>query len=151
MKRWDRDDRSLKFITDPSHLTAIETVQPYNRCTWSNALARINNSDKHRLIQVTVSMHVVSIRAVDSKSPSIAHTRSIRRAIRPDGIEVEMDLGTSIQICLPVKQISGVIYAAPVVDTLHEIKTEVANLLEAFKPAFQVTEANLAPPPESGT
>jgi hypothetical protein len=125
---WGREKKALlKAGIDPCHIATIESLQPYNGCKWTNALARVSNSDKHRVIQVHTGVYIASLRI--GKGTVVAgdfRVTSVRRAKMPDGSEVDVNLTTSVDVGLPVRITPTFREAGPAIDTLHEIKTEVA-------------------------
>ncbi len=131
--------RTFLKEVNPSHVAAIERLQPYNGCRWTKVLADICNPDKHRQISATNYGGFVTIDRPGFTLPQthVPQIRSIRRALRFDGIEVDVQLITSIAVQIPLEKTLGLPAAFSAEGTLQELKAEVARLLEAFKPEFK--------------
>jgi hypothetical protein len=123
------------------HVAAIDGLQPYRGCTWSQILRDISNPDQHRKLAATGQTHIVEI-VRDNRPPWVAHNvRAKRRAKRPDGVEVEVELVASVEILVPIIPInnrtaSGPI-GFPIEETVEELISKVRDVLEAFKPEFK--------------
>lgn len=74
-----RKGKELRGLT-PSHVSAIEALQPYRGAHWTKVLRDISNPDKHRVLNVTLSKQTSSI--VAGTNPTIGHRR-----IPPDAIQ----------------------------------------------------------------
>jgi hypothetical protein len=127
---------------NPVHIAAIERLQPYNGCYWTKLIAEISNPDKHRQITATGTPKMLTLnsggprKTVNRPKPTLSY---VCRAERPDGREVEVEIVSTVFIMLPIEQNPAwsSIYSAE--NALHEAKTEVANLLKAFEPEFQIS------------
>jgi hypothetical protein len=95
------------------HTTAIELLQPYNGVDWTKRLQSISNPDKHRHLVVAQPTGTVDF----TTSPDPAN---------PAGVEVQLYIDPFIAFD------DGL----PVIDTLEEIKAQVANVLAHFKLEF---------------
>jgi len=125
-----------------AHITAIETLQPYRGCHWTAILKDLSNPDKHRSLVPTQADRELTIHVVDRDHLDDFRDMSgaIRRAVTSDGTEVyvKVALTTAIQLT----------DGTPVIETLEEIKSEVARVLQTFKPDFErIGGAHGAPPP----
>ncbi len=143
-----REKRSLKGV-NPSHIAEIKKLQPYNGCQWTKTLALISNPDKHMHLTPTCGSHVFSVMNLDDPSFSnVFHPNQISTICRtkaPDtGLEMEVKLVSSYNLSVPFERRLG----HSVTDTLQEIKTEVLNLLEAFKPEFHIGDGHSTRQPE---
>jgi hypothetical protein len=116
-----------------AHVAAIEALQPYRGNQWAIVLKNLSNPDKHRGFIPSQVQHELTFHAVDEANLEDARFReipgAIRLTIRADGVEVYVKaiLSTSIQFT----------DGTPVIQTLQEIKSQVARVLEAFKPDFE--------------
>ena len=59
-----------------------------------------------------------------------------RRARRPDGVEVEVQLIAAIEVTIPVAETSQVTIGDFAEETLERLISEVRGLLETFRPEF---------------
>jgi len=123
-----------------AHVAAIDGLQPYRGCTWSLILRDISNPDKHRKLTATGQTHIVETTR-DNRTPRVAHNvRAKRRAKRPDGVEVEVELVASVEILVPFIPINnraaGGPIGFPIEETVEELIFKVRDVLEAFKPEF---------------
>lgn len=116
------------------HITSIERYQPYNGCRWTEILADISNPDKHRRITESVYGGFISNGSGGITPFGTPPVRSVRCAKRPDGIEVDMQLVTSMPIQIPLENPQRWV---AVEDTLHQLKADVAMLLMSFNPEFK--------------
>jgi len=114
-----------------AHIAAIEALQPYRGCQWSAVLRDLSNPDKHIHLIPSHAEHELTFHVVDA-----AHINdfadmpgAIRSAVTTDGTEVYVKamLATRIQFA----------DGTPVIETLEEIKSQVARVLETFKPEFE--------------
>ncbi|MGO9172037.1 MAG: hypothetical protein ACLP7P_08745 [Rhodomicrobium sp.] len=144
----------LKGVS-PAHVAAIKALQPYNGCKWTHTLSEISNPDKHRQLTVANYGGTITFGPVEDRFLGMGgRVDSIRRAIRPDGIEVQMHLVSAISIQIGVEK-NRMMLECPsmfsIENALRKLIAEVADLLEAFKPKFQVSGGHSAPPPQPGT
>jgi len=123
------DRGRLKGI-NPSHVAAIERLQPYNRCNWTKRLRTYSNRDKHRRFIQT-----------GGNSKFWVHSSLEKDLSRCFGYERDAPHPVAGQPPVKVKvYISSSITfddGAPVIETIEEIKSGVAYALEAFKPEFK--------------
>lgn len=126
----------LKGVSRP-HIEAIETLQPYKGRAWIAVLRDISNPDKHRVLTATGQVHIAEI-VRNGITPSVAHNVSTkRRAIRPDGTEVEVELIAAISILIPIKGPALGPIGSPIEDALQNLISEIRLIIEAFKPEFE--------------
>lgn len=118
----------LKGI-NANHIAAIERLQPYAGCQWSARLRDISNPDKHR--------HIVAHKGLSDISVHSEIEKDITRCL---GFERQTPHPVAGQPPVKMKvYIRGSITfedGAPVIETLEEIQTGVADALAAFKPDF---------------
>ncbi len=111
----------LKGINE-AHKATIEGLQPYNGCNWTKTLRDLSNPDKHRHLVRLKGHHATWYREVPPpKTGTIALDPSVRY--------VDMETRRSLDVTLAD--------GTPIVDTLEQLKSEVANLLQAFDPDFK--------------
>jgi len=123
----------LKGLT-PTHVKAIEALQPYNHgCEWIGRLRDWSNPDKHRTLVPVQIEHEVTVHVVDQE-----HLHDLedmpgptRPVVTRDGTEayVKFKLGTNLQFA----------DGSPVMQPLEEILTKVADTLEQFRSDFKAT------------
>lgn len=119
-----------------AHVAAIERLQPYNGCNWPKVLRTLSNPDKHRELTPRGGSFVIEV-VPDGFEPSFPPPmRTKRRAKRPDGIDVEVELIASIQVTIPVAEFESVPIGDFAEETLEKLLSEVRDLLERFKPEF---------------
>jgi len=120
----------LRGLT-PTHVTAIEALQPYNHsCEWSRRLRDWSNPDKHRTLVRVQAEHDLTIHVVDQQHLHDFEDMpgEIRVVETSDGTPayVKLRLGTALQSA----------DNSPVIQPLEEILTQVARVLERFKLDF---------------
>jgi hypothetical protein len=112
-----------------AHIAAIERLQPYNGCNWAKALRDISNRDKHRaFVEIGGRAEAYIYTRRDTNFDSI--DSPIRRTPHPDPAIGYVDV--KVYVTSAVQFADG----TPIIETLEEIKREVANTLVAFKPEF---------------
>jgi hypothetical protein len=121
-----------------AHVAMIEELQPYKGCAWTKTLREISNPDKHRMLTSHGQTHIVEI-VREGKAPILAHNISAkRRAKRPDGVEVEVELIASIDILVPLAtQRLAMRMGFPIEEVCENLIAKVRDLLDAFKPEFK--------------
>jgi len=116
---------------DPKHAVVIERYQPYNGVDWTKALKSISNPDKHRHLTIgnfKTSERVGLPQHRTDQALTITRTRDGFTAIwNPDG-RVQMQLHFSVFVAFEDE--------TPIYQTLNQIKAEVRNVLEEFRPCF---------------
>jgi hypothetical protein len=134
-----RRNSFLKGIND-AHVAAIESLQPYNGVNWSKWLRVISNPDKHRHLVIT--MHQTTFTSMESDKP--ADSASLPEAANEGGIIFEARFrhkdGYAVYVQYHFAFFIAFDDGLPVIDTLEEIKTQVAQVLADFKPEFQRTQ-----------
>ncbi len=114
-----------------THIALIEGLQPYRGNAWAAALKNLSNPDKHRALTPSQVEHEFTFHIADrdhiadfSDIPG-----AIRTAVTADGTEVYIKA-----VLLSAVQFRD---GTPVIETLEEIKSQIARVLETFKPDFQ--------------
>ncbi|MFZ2005798.1 MAG: hypothetical protein WAV02_11975 [Stellaceae bacterium] len=113
---------------DPSHIAAIEQLQPYMGCLWTKALRDISNRDKHREFPEIggQSEAFVYTRLKDTNFDSIdAPTRRLPHPTMGT-VDVKVYVTSAVQFA----------DGTPIAQTLEQIKLGVVETLTAFKPEF---------------
>jgi hypothetical protein len=117
----------LNGIND-SHAAAIERLQPYNGVNWTKVLRTLSNPDKHRYL--VFNTHTTRMDRTTTTDPADPwHGLFLNCGVSVDGREVCVNLHITFFIAFD----DGL----PVIETLEEIKTQVAQVLADFKPEFQ--------------
>lgn len=129
----------LRGVSDP-HAASVERLQPYNGVDWTRKLRAISNPDKHR--HLTIQTHNSSVVATAGKDPA--------EVFGEPGIEPESVKGLFISLTIPDPtlltpmhvQLHLAFFIAfddgmPIIETLEQMQTEVANMLTNFKPEFK--------------
>lgn len=110
-----------------AHVTAIERLQPYNGCNWTKSLRDASNPDKHRhFVKAGGSFTATVHSSLETDlSRVLGHERTVLHPVRgPVNVKVYVTGSVAFRD------------GPPIIETLEEIKTEVANTLVAFKPEF---------------
>jgi hypothetical protein len=119
-----------------AHVAAIERLQPYNGCNWPKVLRILSNPDKHRQLTPRGGSFMIEI-VPDGFEPSFpAPMNAKRRAKRPDGVEVEVELIAALGITIPVTDTPPIPIGDFAEETLEKLISEVRDLLETFKLEF---------------
>jgi len=100
-----------------AHVAAIEKLQPYKGCQWTEPLARMSNLDKHNEL-VTVTHDCLVTTEVSTESPA-------------DSEIVQASVKVYLQ---PILRIT--LGNLPVIETLETIQSQVTKTLDAFEPEF---------------
>jgi hypothetical protein len=140
------DDKPKKFAEhiptrlkglSGAHIAAIERLQPYNGCNWTKLLRDLSNPDKHRELTARGASFSVTVMGPGAMLPGGGNCRTIRKAQRPDGIEMEVELVGTIQIIIPVGTHPTLgVFGDAIEIVTDRLISEVRNLLEALKPEF---------------
>jgi hypothetical protein len=122
----DAERRWLKGIS-PSHVAAIERLQPYNGCNWTRLLRECSNPDKHR--HFMRSGGNVAAQGYSSLERDLSRICGYPRTA-PHAVYGTVDVKVHMtgNITFPD--------GTPVIGTFEEIEREVANTLAYFKPDF---------------
>ncbi len=112
-----RRQSKLKGISY-EHVAIIERLQPFNGCDWIQILRDLSNPDKHRKLSETVT-YIAPSRPQGS-TERIATDES-----------VDMKNNVSVQITFSEGKI------VVVIDTLKQLKSEVAKTLHLFDSEFK--------------
>lgn len=122
----------LKFVND-AHAAAIERLQPYNRVNWTKILRTHSNPDKHR--HLVIAAHATSAEATatvqPADPPSTFGGLIVNAQIQSGGREMYMNVYFAFFIAFEE--------GLPIMGTLEEIETNVAQVLADFRSEFQRT------------
>jgi len=121
------------------HVATIEALQPYRGCDWTRRLQEISNPDKHQRltergssVAVEVMMPGYTYRASDPAQNLFVTKRVAKGA---DGVEVDVQLVTSVIVSIPIKH-SGMVIGQPVEELLHKIQAGARHAIESFAGDF---------------
>jgi hypothetical protein len=95
------------------HQAAIKTLQPYFGCQWTKRLREISNPDKHKRLSIT-------------------RTHPVKQTIVTRRIDSSMDVETGM---IPKVTFDD---GAFVLETLQVLQQRVAEVIDSFKPEFQL-------------
>jgi hypothetical protein len=112
------------------HIAAIERLQPYNGCQWTARLRDLSNMDKHRHIVPGGGMMKATVHSglcVDLRCIVGAFDRKAKHPITGADVDVKIHVA------------SVILFAgrSPVIETIEEVQTGVADTLRQFEPEFQ--------------
>jgi len=105
----------LKGVSD-KHITIIKGLQPCYGCQWTKVLREISNPDKHR--ELTIIQRGVGLNIVPGGSTEVIIA----------GKPVEVKDSVSIDIAFSD--------GTPIIETLEQLKLEIAKTLDTFKSEF---------------
>jgi hypothetical protein len=112
------------------HVAAIERLQPYMGCAWTGRLRDISNMDKHRHLvpgegDNKITVHSWLEREADW-SRIYGFQRKAKHPLTGEAVDVKVHIASEVTFA----------DGAPIINTLHEIKSGVAYCLADFKPEF---------------
>jgi hypothetical protein len=116
---------------DKKHATAIESLQPYKGVNWTALLRTISNPDKHR--HLTIGRHRTSSN-VASIGPDDGVDREITRTT--DGFSVIWHPADDMYMKIRVTVYIAFEDRTRVIETLEELESKIADVLEEFRPCF---------------
>lgn len=131
----------LRGLSDV-HIAAIEQLQPYNGCDWTQRLRDLSNPDKHRRLVFQVGNIVAKMFGNASRLRFLDIPGRVLRTKHPaTGEEVDVKISVEFEIFFSDWR--------PVIETLYGLKIAVAQTLDAFQPEFERRtggDAHSAPP-----
>ena len=98
------------------HIAAIERLQPYRGCNWTQLIRDISNPDKHE--HLTAIKHPIVV-SIDSGNT--------------DRILAGQDVGVNDYASIQIAFSNG----PPVIEGLEQLISDVAHTLDAFEPEFK--------------
>ena len=112
-----------------THIAAIERLQPYNGCNWMKRLQECSNPDKHRHLAQIGGSATINVRS--SLEKDLTRCWGYER-------EVPHPVAGQSPVKMKIYATGGVTFSdgVPVVETIEEIKMQIANVLTAFKHEF---------------
>lgn len=115
-KRFEsRRENFLKGISD-EHIAIIQGLQPCCGCQWTKMLQSISNPDKHR--KLTTIQHSVGVILPPGSAETII-------AEKPMKMQADVTVYVAFSDGLPV------------IETLEQLHSEIAKVLDLFKPEFE--------------
>ena len=119
----------LKGI-NASHIAAIEALQPYTGCNWTGRLRDFSNEDKHRQFVVAGGETRITVWAATNTDLSKIRGMTFdRTAIHPlNGAKVPVKVHVAGSVAFDD--------GSPILETLQELKRNVASCLADFKLEF---------------
>jgi hypothetical protein len=125
-----RDGETMLKGVDAAHVAAIERLQPYNGCHWTARLRDLSNMDKHRHIVPGGGIMKGTVYSGLSTDLSRIHGAFDRKARHPITGE---DVNVKVHVASELLFTDG----TPVIQTLQEIQTGVADMLRQYEPEFR--------------
>jgi hypothetical protein len=120
----------LKGVND-AHAAHIESLQPYNGVKWTGRLRAISNPDKHRYL--TTQTHNTGAVGTISNDPA---TFNIPNGVKGMFINVQIDAPQRVYMQFHVTLFIAFDDGFPVIETLQELHTQVANTVSDFESEF---------------
>lgn len=121
-KGWTKHEASWLMGLSDVHKAAIESLQPYNGCKWTELLREISNIDKHRRLHIASGWYHANVGRGIAGEP---HT------VRPDAIIGAMEVEGQVAAFVQFED------GTPVIEALEVIQLHVANVLIRFDRDFQ--------------
>jgi hypothetical protein len=119
-----------------THAAAIEALQPYNGVNWTKLLRTISNPDKHR--HLVVQQHNSGVVAKISQNlTDMEIPPAPVKGVWLTGVAEFADGTSPVYVQLHVTLFIALDDGFPVIETLEQIQTDVANTLASFKSEFQ--------------
>lgn len=114
---------------NPAHVAAIERLQPCNGCDWSACLRDLSNPDKHR--------HLIP--GAGSSGMTVHSSLERNDLDQIDGFERYAPHPILGQVRVKVHNAIAITFndGMPIIQTLKEVQSGVANTLRYFKPEFK--------------
>jgi hypothetical protein len=112
---WKSHSRWLKGVS-ACHKTIIKRLQPFSGCSWTKILREVSNPDKHKTLTIVNPYSIATYHPRYQTTPS------------PPYYPMEMDVDITSDITFE----DGL----PVIETLQELKLQVANVLVVFNSEF---------------
>jgi hypothetical protein len=123
----------LKGVSD-SHVEWIELLQPYNGVEWTRRLREISNPDKHKHLIITDTNTELDARTSNDRA-DIAIPDDIKGLfVNAKNVNSEGPAYIQFHLTFFIAFDDGL----PVLETLEEIKRQVAQVLNNFRPEFKV-------------
>jgi hypothetical protein len=113
---------------NPSHIAAIERLQPYNGCNWVALLRDCSNPDKHRHLIGGKGGAGITVHSSLERNDFDRLLGFERYAPHPTLGKVKVKVYNTISVTFDD--------GTPVIYALEEIQSEVANTLREFNPDF---------------
>ena len=145
-KQFAKDRTSALKGLNAVHVARIDGLQPYRGVYWTDWLQQISNADKHRKLthHGSGSGSMVLPPNIPPQTPTdwgLSQNEFIskRRAIGPSGVEIDVQLVTTMMLHVPIKKFGSpalVLVGQPLEETLHKIALGVRSTLDAFEPEF---------------
>ena len=113
-----------------AHTATIEGFQPYSGCHWTGRLRDFSNEDKHRQFvvgggQTRITVHS-SLNTDLSRIRGLTFNRTARHPLTGAEVAVKVHVAGSVAFD----------DGSPILETLMDLKRNVADCLKAFKPEF---------------
>lgn len=110
------------------HILAIEKLQPYAGCTWTETLRDLSNPDKHRKLIILGGGRIQWATVAKGPTGSLENYPGMTFRVDTD-TEINVHFENFINVTLPDGQ-------TPIMETLQILQHEVSATIDAFKPEF---------------
>ncbi|HWO93442.1 MAG TPA: hypothetical protein VNL92_01630 [Dehalococcoidia bacterium] len=137
-ERGTRDHSCYLIGVDRKHAAVFERYQPYKGTQWTPLLQAISNRDKHRRLAIIIPSARVERGEVGQADESVQ--------AGDDGFTYTLITKDGVYMKFPIRAFVTFEDGLPVVQTLEELKAEVASVLEEFKPCMEGQCSHSAPP-----
>lgn len=123
----------LKGVSD-SHTASIERLQPYNGVDWTRRLRAVSNPDKHR--HLTMQQHNSGVALTSGYDPAQVHPAPGVKGLFILFMVPDPKSPTPMHVQFHITFFIAFDDGMPIIETLEQMQTEVANTLANFKPEF---------------
>lgn len=123
---------------NPTHISAIEVLQPYKGCNWTKLLARISNPDKHRKLTLCQGMidGALTVRVGTPEELPALREGAIDPTPLPEGGTIQLEEGEQVEMEAHFTLFIAFDDGNRVIPTLKLLKSEIARVLKAFQSEF---------------
>lgn len=128
----------LRGVSDV-HAAAIEKLQPYNGCIWTDVLCQVSNPDKHKELTVVAG-------AMEGWMKIYVGTPEEIERFKRDDTTIPTQLARGAEVCMDADEdlhAEGnfsvlIMFGAqlPAIATFDDLSVKIANLLDVFAPEF---------------
>ncbi len=127
------DFRAKSYLRglSPTHIVALENLQPYKGVQWTETLRDISNPDKHRKLTTIRGSQTISHSFEIGELGSFEGRKGTTMRRVGEGKHIHMEINSSVYVGFPERD------NIPVLETLEVLKREVRATLDSFKLEFK--------------